>query len=86
MMALQTKLFRYVIRVPKEHSAFTYFQLEAHDGMAFYSTLDESLGQAYRDIEVMGTVDYQKPLLHLFEELKKQFTIYVLVEEILSES
>lgn len=40
------------IRVRKEDSAFVYAILEAHEGLASYSTLAHRAGEAHRDLEL----------------------------------
>jgi len=40
------------IRVRKEDSAFVYNILEAHEGLASYSTLSHRPGEAHRDLEL----------------------------------
>ncbi len=42
-----------VLRVRKEDSAFVYNILEAHEGLASYSTLPHRVGEAHRDLELM---------------------------------
>ena len=69
------QVFYYVIRVPKEHSAFTYFQLEASEGLSFYSTLEESLGQGYRDIEIQGHVSLKEELDQVLTTLSTKFPL-----------
>ncbi|MGB0453868.1 MAG: hypothetical protein ACPGJV_09150 [Bacteriovoracaceae bacterium] len=66
------------IRVPKKHSAFTYFQLEANEGLCFYSTLEESLGKEYRDIEIKGPNNFWSESLSLLEFLNQEYPIELL--------
>lgn len=72
---MEENIFHFVIRVPKEHSAFTYFQLEANDGLAFYSTLPHHEGQTYRDIELRGSKALEPELKRLLEFLSQKFSI-----------
>lgn len=72
---MEAKLFHYVIRIPKEHSAFTYFQLEANDGLAFYSTLPHTEGQTYRDIDLRGSIELDEELKRLIHYLGQKFSI-----------
>lgn len=74
-------LFHYLIRVPKKESAFTYFQLEASEGLAFYSTTEQSLGMPYRDIDIKGDISLESELDHLLETLAKKFSVEILVRE-----
>lgn len=41
-----------MIRVRKEDSAFVYNVLEAHEGLASYTTQPNQPGEAHRDIEL----------------------------------
>lgn len=59
-MTENIETFNFVIRVPKEESAFIYFQLEANEGLCFYSTLESSLGRPYRDIELTGAKEFEQ--------------------------
>lgn len=72
---MEEKLFHLTLRVPKEHSAFVYFQLEANDGLAFYSTLPHHDGQTYRDIELRGSQALEPELRRLLEFLGQKFSI-----------
>ena len=67
------QLFNYTIRVPKKDSAFLYFQLEANEGLCFYSTLESSLGQPYRDIEIKGHTSLETEFLHVAKTCKAHF-------------
>lgn len=75
------ELFHIIIRVPKEHSAFTYFQLEANEGLAFYSTLDHVTGQTYRDIDLKGPKELEPEVKHLIDYLSSSYSIELLIEE-----
>lgn len=68
-------LFNFVIRVPKKESSFTYFILEANEGLCFYSTLDWPEGVGYRDIDIRGTMEFKDDVLHLLEKLGELFPI-----------
>lgn len=67
--------FKIKIRVPKAHSAFTYFQLEANENLCFYSTIEDSLGQPYRDIEIQGSIEFYEEVIRLLDFLAKSFPI-----------
>lgn len=77
---MQQEIFHYIIRVPKKESAFTYFQLEACEGLAFYSTLEHFEGQDYRDLEIKGDKKLQEEFLHLIDGLRKKFPLEILKE------
>lgn len=76
-------LFHYIIRLNKEDSAFFYFQLEANDGLCFYSTLSYEPHTQYRDIDLKGDILLQAGIKHLLKECSKKFKIDILVEEII---
>ena len=78
-----SKIFHKVIRVPKEHSAFTYFILESNEGMCFYSTLESSLGKGYRDIEIKGDLTTQEETGHILDTLSKSYQIETLVDQVI---
>lgn len=80
-----SQLFHYVIRLNKEDSAFFYFQLEASDGLCFYSTLSHPHHAQYRDIEMKGDVLLKNEIEHLIKECAKKFEIEILVDEIISD-
>jgi hypothetical protein len=77
----QNRLFHMIIRVPKDQSAFTYFTFEANDGLCFYSTLETSLGEPYRDIDVKTHVSLKDELLRLIEFLGNDYLIEILKQE-----
>ena len=83
MSKQSTQLFHYVIRLNKEDSAFFYFQLEASDGLCFYSTLEHPHHAQYRDIDLKGDVLLQEEMKHLLSECGKRFKIDLLVDEII---
>lgn len=66
------------IRVPKKESSFTYFQLEANEGLAFYSTLPAPKGVDYCDLEITYHHSVEKELKHLISQLESKFKIIYL--------
>lgn len=66
-----SKLFHLIIRVPKEDSAFFYFLLESHEGLAFYSTLHHKNGQDFRDIDMKGSYELLPALETLIDGFHK---------------
>lgn len=75
------KLVRLLIRVPKEHSAFAYFTLEANEGLCFYSTIESSLSGHFRDLELIGTLEFKDELHHLIDVLRQSFSVEILEEQ-----
>lgn len=80
---LEQKIFHYIIRVPKDQAAFFYFQLEANEGLSFYSTLEDSLNQGHRDIDLKGDVALKPEFDQLINKLKTSFPLQILKEETL---
>jgi hypothetical protein len=83
MFNYSSQLFHYIIRLNKEDSAFFYFQLEASDGLCFYSTLPYTPHTQYRDIEMKGDVLLKKEIDHLLKQCGEKFKIDILVDEII---
>jgi hypothetical protein len=81
-----TQLLRkIIIRVPKEHSSFCYFTLEANEGMAFYSTLESSLKKQYRDILIHTPIELSENLMNILEHLKHQVDLTILENETITD-
>lgn len=80
-----TQLFRYVIRLNKEDSAFFYFQLEANDGICFYSTIPHPPHAQYRDIELRGDILLKSEMEQILKECGERFSIEYLVNEIIED-
>lgn len=78
-----SQLFHYVIRLNKEDSAFFYFQLEANDGICFYSTLDHPDHAHYRDIDLKGDLLLKQEASHLINKCAQKFKVDILVDEII---
>jgi hypothetical protein len=79
------QLFHYIIRLNKEDSAFFYFQLEASDGLCFYSTLEHPHHAQYRDLDLKGDILLQAEMKHLLTECGKKFKIEILVDETITD-
>ncbi len=79
------QLVHTIIRVPKEESAFVYFTLEANEGLSFYSTLEESLGQGYRDIVIKTHISLEAELDHLMDVLGKEIPFEIKLREIIED-
>lgn len=57
------------IRVRKQDSAFVYCVLEAHEGVASYSTLPNGPQDPHRDIELNVPVDFAAEVEEILKEL-----------------
>ncbi len=79
------KLLHMVIRVPKKESAFTYFTLESNEGLCFYSTLQESMGQGHRDIDITAHITFKEDVEALLKNLEKSIQIEYLLSEIIED-
>jgi hypothetical protein len=83
----QTKLLYFtLLRVPKDDAFFVYFTFESNEGLCYYSTADESLKGAYRDIEVRCPIEAKENLKALIERLQTEIRLDVLNEETVSDS
>lgn len=78
-----SQLFHFVIRVPKEDAAFTYFQMEANEGLCFYSTLKTSLGEGFRDISIIGSICFRQEFSHFLQSLTREVPLEILQENLL---
>ncbi len=78
-----SQLFHFVIRLSKEDSAFFYFQLEANDGLCFYSTLPYPEHAQYRDIDLKGDLKLVDEIRHVINRCSEKFKIEFLVDEII---
>ena len=72
---MNQEVYQTVIRVNKEDSAFIYFQLEANEGVCFYSTLKESLGEPYRDIKVTAHISLAEETKRILNILSSKLSI-----------
>ncbi len=83
-MTTDTRLFHYVIRLDKKDSAFFYFQLEANEGLCFYSTLPFNPHEQFRDIDLKGDLKLQTQVEHILAQMEKKFPIHYKTYEVLS--
>lgn len=74
------------LRVNKDDAYFVYFTFEANEGLCYYSTVDESLKGAYRDIDVRCPIEAKNNLKALIARLQTEFRLDVLSEEITLDS
>ena len=77
------EVFHLIIRVPKDQAAFTYFTLEANENICFYSTIDSSINEGFRDIDIQTSLDLKNELQRIITQLQKDFPLSILKEEIL---
>lgn len=83
----QTKELYYTrLRVPKDDAYFVYFTFESNEGLCFYSTVDESLKGAYRDIDVRCPIEARENLKSLIARLQTEMRLDVLNEEVIKDS
>jgi hypothetical protein len=83
----QTKELYYTrLRVPKDDAYFVYFTFESNEGLCFYSTVDESLKGAYRDIDVRCPIEARENLQALIARLQTEMRLDVLNEEVIKDS
>lgn len=86
MSDTKDQLIHKIIRLPKDEAAFMYFQLESNEGLCFYSTLDQSLKEPYRDVEVFGHVALKAEIDHFFDYLGQRLNIEVVLDETIDDS
>ena len=80
-MTAPIELFHLIVRMPKEHSSFLYFQLEASEGLGFYSTIDFQEGDVYRDIDIKGDLKLRSEVMILLNSLKEKTFLEILTDE-----
>lgn len=81
MRNYSSQLFHYIIRLNKEDSAFFYFQLEANDGLCFYSTLPYEPHTQYRDLDLKGDILLKDEVDRLIKSCSEKFPIDILINE-----
>lgn len=80
---MTTTLYHLILKVPKEHSAFLYFTLEANEGLGFYSTLQHKVGDLHRLIDIKGPSTFKSEVNRLINKLAESFPIeFILNQEI----
>jgi len=72
--------------VNKDDAYFIYFTFESNEGLCFYSTVDDSLKGAYRDIDVRCPIEARENLKALIERLQTECRLDVLIEEVIIDS
>lgn len=83
----QSNLLYYTrLRMPKDDAFFVYFTFESNEGLCFYSTVDESLKGAYRDIDVRCSIEMKGPLKDLIARLQTEIRLDVLLEKEIKDS
>ncbi|MGK0367106.1 MAG: hypothetical protein ACI9QD_000240 [Thermoproteota archaeon] len=86
MYATTQEIFHIILRTHKKDSSFLYFTLEANENISFYSTLEDSLGTAYRDIDIKCSIELKDSLLGILEHLKNKMEFQVLTESVIKDS
>lgn len=80
------EIFHQIVRTSKKDSMFLYFILESNEGVCFYSTLEESLGNTFRDVAIYCSIEMKDTLLSLLDHMRKTIEIQVLKEEVILDS
>jgi hypothetical protein len=80
------KLYYTRLRVAKDDAYFVYFTFEANEGVCFYSTVEDSLRGAYRDIDVRTPIEGKAVLKELIAKLQAELRLDVLLEEVVTDS
>jgi hypothetical protein len=84
--SLSKQLYYTRLRVPKDDAYFIYFTFESNEGLCFYSTVDDSLKGAYRDIDVKCAIEGRENLKALITRLQTEIRLDVLEEEVITDS
>jgi hypothetical protein len=71
------------IRVPKDEAYFVYFTFESNEGLCFFSTVEESIGSQFRDIDVKCSIETKTDLKALIARLQTELRLDILSEEII---
>ncbi len=78
----QSKKLRQIrVRVTKADSSFLYFTFESNEGLAFYSTLNESSDDQHRDVLIHTTPEYYDAVMNEIEHLRKKMPIEILFDK-----
>lgn len=73
------------LRTSKDEAYFIYFTFESNEGLCFYSTVDDSLKGAYRDIDVKCSIESRENLKALIARLQTELRLDVLQEEVIKD-
>jgi len=74
------KIFKTTIRLNKQDSSTIYFYLESNENIVFYSTLESSLKEGYRDIEIKGSIDFIEDFKRMFQYICTKIKIQTIQE------
>lgn len=83
---LTKELFHLILRVPKDEAYFVYFTFESNEGLAYYSTVDESLKGQFRDIDLKSPIEMKEAVINLIAKLQTEIRLDILVEEVILDS
>lgn len=83
---LTSELYYCRLRVPKDEAYFVYFTFESNEGLCYFSTVDESLGGQYRDIDVKCPMEAKGHLKALVERLQGEIRLDIILEETIRDS
>lgn len=68
-MKMSQQAIKVRIRVAKQDAAFVYATLEAHEGLAAYSTLDSAPADTWRRLECVVPATAEEDLRQVFSEI-----------------
>lgn len=68
-------MIRKIIRVHRRDSAFVYAILESLEGMTSFSTLPDTPGQDFRELELHISPGYVDEVEKVLEGLRKKFPV-----------
>ncbi|AYF45297.1 hypothetical protein BALOs_2299 [Halobacteriovorax sp. BALOs_7] len=70
-----SEIFKTIVRVPKKESAYFYFQLEANEGLCFYSTIEGDKHEGHRDIIVQAHPSLKEEVVQLLNKLGEEIEL-----------
>ncbi|MFG1485037.1 DUF4911 domain-containing protein [Halobacteriovorax sp. GFR7] len=70
-----SEIFKTIVRVPKKESAYFYFQLEANEGLCFYSTIEGDKHEGHRDIIVQAHPSLEPEVKYLLNKLAQEIEL-----------
>ena len=75
------EIYYLIVRVSKRDSSFLYFQMEANEGICFYSTLEGEKENTYRDIDIKTDLSLKEEVIMLISQLRQEITIEIIEEK-----
>lgn len=74
-------LIKYICRVRKASSSYFYFTLEANEGIAFYSTLNQSIDDDHRDILIHGPIELRPQMQQILNSIAQVIDVEIILAD-----